>query len=430
MAINGINSYGMGYYNYQSSINNMRLSQAISKNPKLQQYNNLFSSSTAKNSLNSSMNFVKQYTSSMSGLMSAANNLRGINASGVMSQKKVTSSNEAVAAATEKFKVKDNKKISLNVTQLAQEQSNVSSSVKASDTAKGGMSFTVKSAAGFANVQVSSLTNDGKARTNKDMLQEAANKINFAKAGVKAKVVEKEGKVSLELTGEQTGKINTFTVNGDFGDFSGLDKTKTEAADAEYSVTENGQTTKHQSATNEISLDFTRIGVSLKSVGETTIQTEPDSEKIVSGVSELVNAYNSSMKFLNDNYDRGTGVERQLRNLVMGLGGEKSLEKLGITVNKDATLKFDADTLKKSIKEEPDLVRSLISGSGGIADTAYSKAVNGINTRSSDLINGDMESMQSGTMSDPINMFSVYAKSGPYTMSNYYAVGMMMNYLV
>lgn len=89
MAINGINSYGMGYYNYQSSINNMRLSQAVS-NPKLQQYNSLFSTSTAKNSLNSSMNFVKQYTSSMSGLMGAANNLRGTNASGVMNNHKVT----------------------------------------------------------------------------------------------------------------------------------------------------------------------------------------------------------------------------------------------------------------------------------------------------------------------------------------------------
>ena len=35
MAINGINSYGMGYYNYQSSINNIRLAQALSKKHKI-----------------------------------------------------------------------------------------------------------------------------------------------------------------------------------------------------------------------------------------------------------------------------------------------------------------------------------------------------------------------------------------------------------
>lgn len=429
MAINGINSYGMGYYNYQSSINNMRLSQAISKNPKLQQYNGLFSSSAAKPAFNSSMNFVKQYTSSMSELLGAANNLKGTNASGVMNNRKVTSSKESVATVTEKFKTKDNKKISLNVTRLAQAQSNVSSSVKASDTAKNNMSFTVKSKNGFANVQVNNLTNDGKARTNKQMLEEAANKINMAKSGVQAKVVEKDGNVSLELTGEETGKINAFTVDGNFGDFSGLDKAKTEAGDAEYSVTENGKTQKYQSATNNVSVDFTRIGVTLKSVGETTIQTETDPEKIVSAVSDLVDAYNSSLKMLNDNYDRGTGVEKQLRNMVMGLGSDKSLEKLGITVNKDATLKLDTEELKKSLKEEPDLVRNLISGPGGIANTAYNKAINGINTRSSSLINGDMQSVQSEMMSNPINLYSTVSRSGAYTMSNYYAVGMMMNYL-
>lgn len=115
-----------------------------------------------------------------------------------------------------------------------------------------------------------------------------------------------------------------------------------------YSVTANGKTTTYESYSNDVSVDSTRIGVTLKSTGKTTIRADVDVDKTVSAVEDLVNAYNSSLKVLNDNYERGTGVDRQLRNLVLGLGSEKSLEKLGITVNKDATLKFDKDVLKKA----------------------------------------------------------------------------------
>ena len=65
MAINGINSYGMGYYNYQASINNMRLTQALANNSRLTR--SAFSSaSSGNNSLKSSVNFIKDYSSSRS----------------------------------------------------------------------------------------------------------------------------------------------------------------------------------------------------------------------------------------------------------------------------------------------------------------------------------------------------------------------------
>ena len=119
-------------------------------------------------------------------------------------------------------------------------------------------------------------------------------------------------------------------------------------------------TTDYESYSNDIALDSYRISATLKSTGETKIgaSVNIDPEKTVKAVGDLVDAYNSSIKLLNDNYGRGTGVDRQLRNLVNGLGSEKSLEKLGITVNKDATLKFDEDVLKKTMKEDPFLERT------------------------------------------------------------------------
>lgn len=429
MAINGINSYGMGYYNYQSSINNVRLAQALSKNQRYAR-SPVSQVSAVKGPLKESMNFMKAYNSSMSNLMSAANTLRGGNSSSVMNDMTVSSSNEAVATAKEKLTVRDAKELTLDVKQLAQAQTNVSEGVKASDAASGDMNFSVGNGIKSVNVNVSAVNDDGSTKTNAQMLKEAADQINKGDANVKASVVEKDGTATLKLTGTYTGAYNGFQVSGELGAAKGLDAVETKAANSIYSVTMNGKTTTHESYSNDISVDSTRIGINLKSVGKTTISAGADADKTASAVDNLVNAYNSSIKLLNDNYERGTGVDKQLRNLVRGLGSDKSLEKLGITVNKDATLKFDKDVLKKNMKENPSLTRDLISGLGGIANTAYNKASSGLSVNSSTLINNDIESAQSEAMSSPYHAFNMYSRTGAYTLNNYYALGMMMNYLV
>lgn len=429
MAINGINSYGMGYYNYQSSINNIRLAQALSKNPRYAQ-SSVSAVSPVKGPLKESMNFMKTYNSSMSNLMNAANALKGSNRTGISNDLAVTSSDESVATASKKLNVRDAKEMTLDVTQLAQAQTNVSAGVKAADTAAGDMNFSVGNGTRSVDVNVSAVNADGSSKTNVQMLQEAADQINKGDANVQAAVVQKDGMATLELTGKYTGAYNGFQVSGELGAASGLDTVKTKAADSIYSVTMGGKTTKYESYSNEISVDNTRIGVTLKGVGKTTIRADVDADKTASAVGNLVDAYNSSLKLLNDNYDRGTGVEKQLRNLVMGLGSEKSLEKLGITVNKDATLKFDKDVLKKNMKEDPSLTKDLISGVNGIANTAYNKAVSGLGVKSNTLINNDIESAQEEVMNNPYNAFNMYSKSGVHTLNNYYALGMMMNYLV
>ena len=110
MAINGISSYGLNsLYGYQSSINSLRLTQALSKNPKLNQ--SYSSSSTSaftsrKAAMKEDINFVKDYSSKMSDLMNAANELRSSNKNGAMSDLSITSSNSDVATASGKLLVK------------------------------------------------------------------------------------------------------------------------------------------------------------------------------------------------------------------------------------------------------------------------------------------------------------------------------------
>ena len=66
MAINGMNSY-MGYYNYQSSMNNFRLTQALASNQRFTQAigsaSRTSSNAYRNTSLTSSMAFVKNYSS-------------------------------------------------------------------------------------------------------------------------------------------------------------------------------------------------------------------------------------------------------------------------------------------------------------------------------------------------------------------------------
>ena len=292
------------------------------------------------------------------------------------------------------------------------------------------MNFTVGNAASSVNVQVSALNSNGSAKTNAQMLKEAASQINKQSSNVKASVVQKDGVASLQLEGKYTGAANTFSVSGTLGAASGADTVKTEAANSKYSMTTGGVTTQHESFSNNVSLDSTRIGVELKGVGKATIKADVDSDKVAGALEDLVKSYNSSLKLLNDNYDRGTGVDKQLRNLVAGLGSEQSLKQVGITVNKDATLKFDKSVFDKNMKDNPSLTKSIISGPGGIADKAFNKGASGMSVRSSSLINGDLTGAQADSITNPYNAFSSFSKSSAYAMNNYYAVGMMLNYLV
>lgn len=441
MAINRMNSY-MGYYNYQASMNNFRLTQALSNNQKFMQAisSNSGTSSSASSSvsankykntsLTSSMAFVKNYSSSMSDLMNSANALKGSNQKGVMNDLAVTSSNSSVATATENLPVTMKQSVDIDVQQVASAQMNVSDGVKASEKAASDMNFTVGNSVSSMDVRVSALGSDGTAKTNAQMLKEAADQINRGSSNVTASVVQKDGVASLQLEGKYTGAANAFSVTGELGAAAGADAVKTEAANSKYSMTTGGVTTQHESFSNKVYLNSTRIGVDLKGVGKTTIKADVDSEKVASALGDLVSSYNSSLKLLNDNYDRGTGVDKQLRNLVSGIGSEQSLGQLGITVNKDATLSFDKNVFAKNMKENPSLVNSIITGAGGVANTTYNKGAAGLNTRSSSLIDGDLTSAQNEYITNPYNSFSSFSRSNAYAFNNYSAVGMMLNYLV
>ncbi len=426
MAISGINSYGLNsLYGYQSTINSLRLSQALYRNPKLNQTSSSSSVSSVtsqKAAKNANVAFVKEYSSSMTDLMNAANELRNSNKSGAMSDLAVTSSNEKVATASGKLLLKNDKDFELDVTQIAQAQMNVSEGVKASAYAQSGMNFTVGDDKNSVNVQVSAVKANGGSKTNAQMLREAADQINKSKANVTASVIEKDGVASLQIESKETGTSNAFEVSGEMGAAAGAENVKTE----------------YESESNTVSVGYVGVSAQLKGTGQTTLKADVDTGKAADALGKLVDAYNSSLKFLNNNFDRGTGIGRQMQSLLNGLGSEQSLKQMGITVNKDATLSFSKSTFEKNMAKDPSLTRDLVSGTGGIAERMFNKARSGLNMSSNSLTNGYTSSVYSSSgasssknsATNPYAVLGMYSRSGAYNMSNYNAVGMMMNYLI
>ncbi len=429
MAIGGIGSSYNNMYGIYSNYNNYRLQTALAKHG-LSGTNSAKSSGTGTSVNSGSVDFLKQYNTAMSNLLSSANALMAANGTGVMSDLSVSSSDTDVADASINYRPREAKTFAVDVQQLAQAQQNNSAGVTGGQSATDDMDFKIESAQGrVINVNVSALYDDGTAKTNRQMLREAAAQINEAGGNVRAKVIEEDGKVSLQVSGKETGQHNSFSVTGELGAAKGLDQETMSAQNAEYTVTENGRTTSHASDTNSIGLDLGRINVQLKDTGSVNISTAPDEKKIVSAVEDLVKSYNSAIELLSANSGRGSGVERQLRNMLMGIAPERSLDLIGITTNKDGTLKVNAETLTEKLQKDPSLTRDILSGANGMASRAYGKATSGLEANSVSLINNDLKSAEIDNVTSEYNFMNMFARSGAYNLNNYYALGLMVNYL-
>lgn len=431
MAIGGIGG-NSSYYNYQNTISQIRLQQALSKNTRYQQRVEATTGTGAVTGgfQKDSVAFLRSYSGTMSDVMSSANALRQANQSGVMKDMAVSSTDSAVASATKKYAVRTEQKVSLDVTQTALTQQNVSTAVSGGERAVQDMDFTIAGKKGDVSVQVSRVSDDGSTKTNRDMLKEAAKQINSGNTGVTASVVEKDGKVSLALESDNTGTQSTFQISGDLGAAAGADTVSREAQDAKYSATEGKTTRDYVSQSNNITLDNGKIGVTLKSAGKTDIVTAPDSEKVASAVSDLINSYNKAVSFLESNQSRGTGVSTQLTGLEKNLLSTQSMDALGISKNKDGSLTLDKAKLKESLSSDPKLTKDLIDGSFGLAQTAFNRASGAMSTNSASLVNYDLQQMDQAAESDPFNFMNMYSRNGAYNMANYSALGLMMNYLV
>lgn len=427
--LNSYSNKSIGFYGNLSQMNDSKLSQIMAIKGTTGGKSSSLSSNTA--------NFLKEYQSKMSAMMTEANSLRSMSTTGDFNNLSASSSDTKVLEADAYYRLTDAATYNVDVKQLATAQTNSSTGVASGEAGALSGQLTIVTNNKTVTINTDSLSG----KTNEEQLKSLATEVNRYKMGVSAKVVTKDGKASLEITGTQTGKNNGFVVSGGFAEKSGLNTASKLGQDAVYSVNDQEFT----SSSNTVNVGSYKVFATLKETGKATVTVGADVEKTTAKVQDLVDSFNSTLKLLNDNSSRGMGVLKQTKRMVSPPASVDSLKLAGITINKDGSLKLNQAEFKDAMNKNPSLIKDIISGSHGLAEGVYSDARAGLQASSASLVSSDLAKAQQqqtgfpqagaqGGISDSAReqfaMMSTYNKSGVYNMLNFYAVGSMMNFSV
>ncbi|QPF73116.1 flagellar filament capping protein FliD [Roseateles sp. DAIF2] len=224
-----------------------------------------------------------------------------------------------------------------------------------------------------------------------DSLTQIRDKINSAKAGVVASIVNDASGARLVMRSAETGESNGFrvTVNdadGGNADDQGLSAlafdpsagvasmTRSQAA-GNAEATLNGLPIVSESNQLKDAIDGLNITLLKPTTADVTLTLAQDKETLKKTVNEFATAYNSVISLLRENtkYDQASksagalqgdstvvGVQGQLRGLMAGgttlagtLGGR--LADIGLDPGSDGTLKVNATKLDKALGNLGDL---------------------------------------------------------------------------
>lgn len=153
-------------------------------------------------------------------------------------------------------------------------------------------------------------------------------------------------------------------------------------------------------------------------------------EEIISAVKDFAKAYNSTISFLENNSDRSSTVGSQLNSLKRALTTGDAMSRIGLSLDKSGNLEVDEAKLKKALNENFKSVKDMFGGQFGMAERAASRATNILDNASIEKIAGISEKknkVNSIEDLDDFDIFSQFALGGVYNLSNYYAVGSLLN---
>lgn len=292
-----------------------------------------------------------------------------------------TSSDQTVATATVQQGASTSSYSLANV-KLAQTQS-LYSGTYASGSAKLGSSsgsLVFKLASGSTetvNVKASNMTLNGVAQA-----------INNVSGGqVSASVIGGSGSERLVLSGKQTGSSQSFSVTGK-GGLSGLQYTASGGssntltqARAARNATLNVNGVPVSSTTNTLKNAIPSATLTLTGSGSTNVSVNTDTSKLSSAVSSMVKKLNSAISIIQKEtqFSKGSGsassksgpllgnfsisnMASQLESAVSGASTSTlAVRDIGLTINNDGSVSFDASKLAAAYKSNPSGVNALVS---------------------------------------------------------------------
>jgi flagellar hook-associated protein 2 len=239
-----------------------------------------------------------------------------------------------------------------------------------------------------------------------DTIEDVADAINDADAGVIAAVIFDGTDYILSLTAEDSGKANVINlmvtdIDGDNTDSVGLSRlvyheggtTKlTETQDAKDSII-HVDGVKVYRATNTIDDVIEGVTITLKDIHTGWEEEPPESDTltvsrntsaVVSKVNSFVSAYNTVLGFFEtyQQYDQETkitgilfgdttttmirrGLRDRVGDMVPGVGSFNRLADLGVTLNDEGELEVDSSTLNDALDDHFDDVLKFFTQSTG-----------------------------------------------------------------
>ena len=181
---------------------------------------------------------------------------------------------------------------------------------------------------------------------------------------------------------------------------------------------------------------------------ENTKAVDKALDDIVSAFKDLTSKYNSTMSFLSNNQERGSGIQAQMESLKRMMPNEKTLSAMGMGYDKNGKVTFDEKAFRENWEKDPEQIKNLTGGQFGFAERVGNQATAILDSSVDKLIGSDETTSankkhsatstdtntttnftKSSTMSDSFMQFANFAKSGAFNLSNYYTVG-MLNMLV
>ena len=245
-----------------------------------------------------------------------------------------------------------------------------------------------------------------------------ASAINAAGAGVSASIVtDADGTARLSLKGA-IGSAKAFTLSGDSEGLAALNVGVGQSATTIGSAALNAQLKLDgvavERASNTVSdlIDGVKLTLTGASVGNpVTLGSTQPTDAIIQAVNDFVTTYNAFQADLKTETDaatgplrndyNATGLARALRGLTLttlstgaATGAPTNLASIGVSTNKDGTLRVDSTVLTAALTKNPDSVEALFADGTGATGGGLSAALDAISTAAVDkqvFVNGKTE---------------------------------------
>lgn len=167
---------------------------------------------------------------------------------------------------------------------------------------------------------------------------------------------------------------------------------------------------------------------------------------IVSAIDKFVKEYNNTLSYLKNNNGATATAAEDLAAFQRGVTTDKALKTIGLSKDKDGFLSVDEEKLTDTLEKGYDLVKEVVGGQYGMADRVGRRATyildspvdrimgsgKDTSTEESDKTSSSSSSNKSSAVSkaslpDSLTSFANFAKGGAFNLTNYYAVGMLLN---